>query len=414
MHKIVVCGEVFSTNLGDNVIHYTFSYLIKKTTFPVAIEYLDLSLRDKVGGYFYEKPVPQLLNLSKSPKSLVWSLIIRFLPREISTTLWWLLKWRSQRYKFYKIKLQGASAVFIGGGQLLADNNFDFPLKIYGVSQCAKDLHIPTFFCGCGVGSNWSKAAKYLFSKSLTNAISITVRDVESFNRLANRIPSIQTKLYADHDIAIACADAYEICKQGNSQFIGLGIASPGALRRHSRKEYQNYFTDESLLDFWINVINELLFINLPFKLFTNGAEEDQLFAEKIISCTSKLHSKPHILLPSPTDGKSLVEVISGFKAVIAFRLHACVIAYSLEIPTIGLNWDDKLKSFFQEINQDKYCFEINSVTPKILINNLIMSISDGVDISRLNFMKKETLKRVEDLMHIVDKDANLGNRPKD
>ncbi|MBD2519708.1 polysaccharide pyruvyl transferase family protein [Nostoc sp. FACHB-973] len=398
VHRIVICGEVFSNNLGDAVIAETFSYLIKTSIPSVKIDFLDLSLREKLDKYILaEEEIPNIDASKTSLKFFIWKLIVKIFSDRGATTLWWFFKWRAQRYRLYKHKLKGASMLIIGGGQLLADNNFDFPLKIYGVSQCAKKLGLPFYFYGCGVSYHWSRLATFLFSQALSNATSITVRDIESLNRLSKRIPGILTKLSTSYDIATCCAEAYGIHRKENSQYIGLGVAEPDVLKRHSKELIQDLFTQTKLIQFWIDIAHELINRKLKFKFFTNGSPNDQLFAETIADSLVESCDRSDILLPRPTNGKALVETISNFRGIIAFRLHACIVAHSLSIPAIGIKWDDKLESFFKESKQENYCFEVSTITPVKLVDSIVNTIFKGVDSDTLNSMKTKTIQTVKE-----------------
>ncbi|MFN6567624.1 polysaccharide pyruvyl transferase family protein [Dendronalium sp. ChiSLP03b] len=395
--KIVICGEVFSNNIGDAIIAETFSYLIKTSMPSIKVDFLDLSLREELDKYILlEEEMPSIDASKTSLKLFMWKLIIKVFSHRGATTLWWFFKWRPQRYRLYKHKLKGASMLIIGGGQLLADNNFDFPLKIYGVSQCAKKLGLPFYFYGCGVSYHWSRLATFLFSQALNHATSITVRDIESLNRLSKRIPGILTKLNASHDIATCCAEAYGIHRKENSQYIGLGVAEPDVLKRHSKEVVKDFFSENKLLTFWSGIVHELITRKLQFKFFTNGSATDQLFAEAIVNSLVESRDRSDVLLPRPTSGKALVETISDFRGIVAFRLHACIVAYSLGIPVIGIKWDDKLESFFKESKQENYCFEASSITSAKLVDSLVSTISQGVDTNTLNSMKMKTIQEVE------------------
>ncbi|RCJ22323.1 hypothetical protein A6770_29930 [Nostoc minutum NIES-26] len=403
--KIVICGEVFSNNVGDAVIAETFSYLIKNSIPSVKVDFLDLSLREKLDKYIIvEEEIPSIDTSKTSLKFFIWKLIVKIFSHRGATTLWWFFKWKPQRYRLYKHKLEGASVLIIGGGQLLADNNFDFPLKIYGVSQCAKKLGLPFYFYGCGVSYHWSRLATFLFSQALSNATSITVRDIESLNRLSKRMPGILTKLSASHDIATCCAEAYGIHRKENSQYIGLGVAEPDVLKRHSKELIQDLFTQTKLLQFWIDIAHELINRKLQFKFFTNGSPNDQLFAETIVDSLVESRDRSDILLPRPTNGKALVKTISNFRGIVAFRLHACIVAYSLGIPVIGIKWDDKLESFFKESKQENYCFEASSITPAKLVDSIVDTISKGVDSDTLSSMKTKTIQAVKEQLALAIK----------
>ncbi|MNF57022.1 Polysaccharide pyruvyl transferase [compost metagenome] len=54
-----------------------------------------------------------------------------------------------------------------------------------------------------------------------------------------------------------------------------------------------------------------------------------------------------------PKTPSDLVNTINRYDLIVAHRLHANIIAYSLGITSIGLRWDTKLHSFFKSINRE-------------------------------------------------------------
>ena len=49
-----------------------------------------------------------------------------------------------------------------------------------------------------------------------------------------------------------------------------------------------------------------------------------------------------------PQSAKHLTEMIAGYKGIVGARLHACICAYSLDVPLVGFIWDEKMLRFAQ------------------------------------------------------------------
>ena len=64
-------------------------------------------------------------------------------------------------------------------------------------------------------------------------------------------------------------------------------------------------------------------------------------------SCSS---SGIAVSIRHPTTASDFVNLLNGYSGVVAYRLHACVVAVSCGVPTVGLAWDDKVRAFFHEI----------------------------------------------------------------
>lgn len=86
------------------------------------------------------------------------------------------------------------------------------------------------------------------------------------------------------------------------------------------------------------------------------------------------------VKLSIPTTPRNLVNLISGYKAIIAARLHATIIAYSLQIPAIGLVWNNKLTFFGKNINAEDYFIQKDNFSPSYILRMLETSIDKGYD----------------------------------
>jgi polysaccharide pyruvyl transferase WcaK-like protein len=387
--KIVICGEVESSNLGDTVIAHSFSHIIQELVPIATIQFLDMSLRK------FSQPAPgQNTRLER----LFWRMVRRTCSREVEATLWWWFKVKSQRYVQYQQILQGATALFIGGGNLLADNQFNFPLKIYGIAQCARQMGIPVYYYGCGVNAHWSGVARQLYKQVLSQARSIAVRDPVSASRLAQNVPSITDKLSVVWDVAVHCGEAYGVTQQGNAIAIGLGICAPSVLARHTWDDSRGFFQDETLIQFWVSIAQALSAQNLPFQFFINGSPSDRQFANQVVERVAAAGIPVRPVL-APTHSEELVRIISSFKAIVAFRLHACIIAYALGIPSVGLKWDTKVESFFQQCQRSSYCLDSHQTSPPQLIEKLLQAIAepDSPDIA-----KQESRHQVSQLLSSI------------
>ena len=87
--------------------------------------------------------------------------------------------------------------------------------------------------------------------------------------------------------------------------------------------------------------------------LFSNGAAEDR-------AVLARLGGRPEVagrvgrgdlrLAGAPGSPAALARLIGGFDAVVAHRLHACILGYAYARPVVGLGWDRKVESFFRSV----------------------------------------------------------------
>ncbi|WP_179228542.1 polysaccharide pyruvyl transferase family protein [Leptolyngbya ohadii] len=400
--KIVICGEVYSPNLGDAVIAESLSYLIQQLS-PFTPHLLDFSSRQpNQQKLLHEVSFGMAVHQKRRIERLFWRMVLAICSRERAMLIWWFFKWRKQRYHFYQQELDQAVALVFGGGNILADNQFNFPLKIYGVAECAQKMRIPVLYYGCGVNLKWSSIATRLFRQAFQQTSYLSLRDNESLQRITQRAPNLPCKPSVVWDVAINCAEAYGIDRCSKARMIGLGICSAAVLSRHTPAQ-ADFFQNE-LISFWVNIAEALTAKSIPFQLFTNGAKEDEQFAAQVIE-RMVAQGLPVPPLVCPKTALELVQDISQFRAVIAFRLHACIIAHSLGIPTVGLKWDTKVESFFNKCKRDRYCISAEKLTADQVVDLMNDAILN-YDVSALETIKAESRQEIQQLISAIAVDG--------
>ena len=161
-------------------------------------------------------------------------------------------------------------------------------------------------------------------------------------------------------DPALYIPEKYIISKRHTGR-IGIGL-----IRSHIFKDYSKVSVDEEAL--YISIINELEKRKYDWVLFCNGMEIDYNLGKRILK---RLNLSSDKLLPRPSCGQDLVDIISSFQAVFCARFHACVTAFSTGIPFVGLVWDDKIR-FFAETMRVEYLFcDLNELDGFSIVNKL-------------------------------------------
>jgi polysaccharide pyruvyl transferase WcaK-like protein len=95
---------------------------------------------------------------------------------------------------------------------------------------------------------------------------------------------------------------------------------------------------------------------------FTNGSPVDEVILASIKN--DFVGVVKVIFADRPMVPEDLVKTIVRCEKIIAYRLHACIVATSLGVPAIGLAWDKKLSSYFESIGAaDRVCIQFNADT---------------------------------------------------
>lgn len=376
--KIAIAGEIYSANLGDGVVFEAVQYLLKRLHPQATVVPCDISLRhgwpEDHGSHQRTTRILQTEGVGK-PLMLAHH----------------LASWR-KRLVIFQDRFAGTHGIVVGGGQLLRDRIWSFPMKLHAISRAARAVNIPMHVFCCGVGPSWSRLGGRLFRRFLTQARSVSVRDHLSHDRLCRMAPGISCQQAADpalwaHEV-FGPLDGQTV---SHEQRIGLGIMAPESMWSRDCPPTST----KSWLEIWLSILRALAAENLNCELFTNGNTEDFIFA-------ARLHEKaqtaelPCSLVARPHTPKELVSTIRGYRAVFAGRLHASVIATAYNIPAVGYLWDDKVKGFYVSLGHEDRC--LNSVTPdpRTVVQTLLRALDDGVNTEKIEQLKQQTLLNMQ------------------
>lgn len=395
--KIVICGEIFSENLGDGIISDSNEFLLG-TKSENTISFLDLSGRSDY------KKVEKAINknaLISSIKSINRTLMTNRGYSSISFLTYMKVKGKKDLEEYYTQKIAGSDLIWIGGGQLIMDNNLSFPYRLKLISEIASNLGIPFVIDSVGVSRNWSKLGKKYFTKTFENnkLVSFSVRDEKSLENLKLYYINFKKNVSLSPDPAIFSNETYCIKKNEKSKTIGLGITNVNSLIFGSNSQFD--MNEKSLINIWKKVIIDLTKDNHTVELFTNGSQEDQNFALKIQNELENEKGISVFLYKKPITPKDLVEIISGFKVVVAHRLHANIVAYSLMIPSIGLGWDDKVNEFGKIIKRENTFIQSKDVSSENIIDKVNIILKDEIDEKYYKELKETKKKNIKDLMEL-------------
>lgn len=102
-----------------------------------------------------------------------------------------------------------------------------------------------------------------------------------------------------------------------------------------------------------------------------------------------------------PEKPEQLVKQIASFKAVIAGRFHANIIATSLGIPSVALVWNEKMRAFSELIGcPERYVGSPETLqNPAEIIRILETAMAEGYDEKRIEKYKKKTLRTIKNIL---------------
>ena len=176
--KVALLNVKYSANLGDGLLSECLEGSLASALGrvggaggPIVVESIDLAGRTSFssGSGFRGTVLKTLEGMPDWVRQPMMYVVLKTLVR-------------TRLRKFYADSLAGVDAVVLGGGNLLADSDLNFPIKIEAALAEATRRGLPVAVFGDGVTRNWTRTGTRLFARafSRTRLIDVTVRDTRS------------------------------------------------------------------------------------------------------------------------------------------------------------------------------------------------------------------------------------------
>lgn len=379
--RIRLFNVKFSPNLGDGLLSECLEQALLDCGADPDTRSVDLAARTAFGPGSTGRAA-QLRLLASLPQPL------RRLAVRAPLALAARRSWRPH----YEAALDGVDAVVIGGGNLLADLDLNFPTKLALVTDAAARRGLPAFIYGCGVSPQWSTPGRKLLARMLGSGAlrGIFVRD-EASRRAWEELGGAQAGLPAQvvRDPGLLAAERYGLpftSQRTPRTTVGLNITDPVALRYHA-----NHALPAPAQERWyLDCARALLDAGHALAVFTNGSPEDRACLARLRPAIEAIAAQrpgsadaapsPILSFPEVDDPTMLARLIGSLQGLVAFRMHAVIAAYACGVPFLALAWDRKLESFLGSVALEKrLCRPV--VTPPIeAVAALSRAMAQGID----------------------------------
>ncbi len=260
-----------------------------------------------------------------------------------------LALWRRRSWApHYRKGLEEVDAVVIGGGNLFADIDLNFPTKLAAVLDEATARGIPVMIFGVGVTGRWSARGRRIVHDALAAAdvAWVGVRDTPSlanFDALFGDAVRCTPRVVRDPGLAVSRLKPCPAAEDADD-VVGVCITAALAVRYHSDVALSDAF----LLRWYMALLDALVADGRRVLAFTNGSPEDVEFAHRLFA--SNPPGRGVELVARPDDPDALVRLVSGCSGVVAFRMHTIIAAVSCGVGVVALRWDPKLDAFMQSV----------------------------------------------------------------
>lgn len=271
-------------------------------------------------------------------------------------------------------EIKTSDLFILGGGGLLKDyGNDSSSLKEWlRLLRFAKKLNVKTALCTIGVENIRYDESKKLLRDSLDKVDLITVRDRKSKDILIDIGVINEIKVVSDPAVLLANINADKIEDNLISSKVTICIRHWFSKGFYIEKPEvnENFIRSLSIAaDFLIDHYNKKIDF-IPFR--TTSYDDDRIVAKQVVSYM-KHKDKTHIYSNAP-EVDEFIEIVSQSSLVIGMRLHSLILATSIGIPVIGLEYMPKVKAYMESIKQSEYSLDLETITSKKLINKILIT----------------------------------------
>lgn len=387
--KVVVAGFTDYVNYGDQFIAQCVEYLIKQVNCTAAIT--ELSFEAYKGGIVH-KALNVLCRVSRDKgwHRLLFSLI------------------KINKRTVFREKLQGADAVIVSGGSFKYGTQLVWAYYS-AIVEMAEKYRIPVMFDAMNVqrfdGNDWrcrclKRHLNYPCVKMFTSRDGLP--GVERIREFYQTNPNLQT--YPVGDPAYWIKECYGLCRNEKSAVVGINLIQA--------KNFVNYggtLSEEALLCAYTELVKELERHAMPYELFTNGLPGDYRLGQRLVE-RLKNEGISTAILRAPHSARELAEMIAGYRLIVGARLHACICAYSLDIPVVGIVWDEKLRRFSEMAQMEEAFLDEETLSGKNLFAHIEKYQDSVYDQTNKEKWKMETKRTIGAFLSAGEKNGENNN----
>ncbi|MCL2013537.1 MAG: polysaccharide pyruvyl transferase family protein [Oscillospiraceae bacterium] len=269
--------------------------------------------------------------------------------------------------------IKETDVILFGGAPLFNYDHQSFYANTAKTIKFAQEQNKPVVFSAIGIEGYSDKNKKCQILKEALNlpcVKQITTRDdVDSLKKYNSTVP---TGLVSDP--AVFSSTVFKriaSTHKSGTKRIGLFAARKGLCL-----DNRISFDAKSQMNLWEETVAVLEEKGYDYRFITTGHFSDESFMVHMSDSGKFKNEKFVFNMNTPED---LIKEIARCDAIIAFRLHANIIAYSYDIPAVGLIWNPKIPFFYERIEYPERAVNVVGCNGELLVAALEDAIENGV-----------------------------------
>lgn len=344
MVQVLVFSEMDSENIGDQAIYSG----LKEHLEGNGVNVEGISIERCI---FYSSAWKVSLNPNSKAKE---DLVNRsYISEKLKTfckkflRLVYLPIWALRQYFRLQTAIAQASSpdlAIIGGGGVIMNNNYHFPISILIFTIAMQRKKIPFGFAGVSTGGHLNAISKWMFSHSLKKAKFIFVRDKPSLHFVKELLNSNAGNVCLGPDYAFF-NESQSFTYQDSEQIsVAINITSNSIPLRSSEFRLHR----KELLDLISALSNDLRF---KVSIFTTGWPDDEIEKTFMINRLCERNVERLSNIDRPTSVSDLCGFLKGTHLVLCSRLHAGILGLLCGAQVLVIPYNKKTDNFMQSID---------------------------------------------------------------
>ena len=376
--KIVLINTKFSSGLEDGVAAECLEFGLRDRLPGVSIVNCDLNGRREYGRYagllakLTNALMPMTQDAVKTPAYLrLYEAMVR-----------------AKLLPHYDKTINGADVALFGAGRLFTDENLRQPMKIAAAASVIRDRNLPIAIHAVGVSDDWSASGAELFKEAFLGAdiIWASVADELSGKHWRRQFGAANRPTpFVSADPTILAAKTYafgeqETAPRRNRPLIGVDITHPSTLVTQS--DFDGAEQTAPNVEFYRQCVEALAAKECDVRLFSNGAPEEESFLRRCFTSgfLGKFPEGQVVCAAPSATPEELVTTIRSCDALVSHRLNACIVAYSFQIPHVGLPMNTSLEAFFQSVDREEFIRRPGAARPVDVADAVFAAADTPID----------------------------------
>lgn len=135
-------------------------------------------------------------------------------------------------------------------------------------------------------------------------------------------------------------------------------------------------FSEADQRRFWLETRDLLTSRGYDVRFFTTGHFSDEVFLDTLVKSQGIPAKQAAVTVNSPEE---LINQLRACDGVIAYRLHASITSYALDIPSVGLSWNFKVPYFYESVGHGDRALAPEAWTATEVVDAVEKAMAEGV-----------------------------------